>query len=272
MECQRTPSDRIRLTDQALVAVALARAGAAAADRTPTVVDLLIGLAEESDGVAGRLLRDEQRGLVTLHSRPISPRMARMNVAIRWAVPEATPRPVGTGDLLAATLEVGGSELADALDAAGITAGSDLIMRPPQGERPAGWPPLWDNPLSVANETVGLRPPTEPDPDMSVEAALAVARTRALAGGAVDLLVVVADGSQRDARAAPLPDSRRLALAVQRLLPRGEAASSRWDLGLDAVLDAARTWRAGEPIDTTDLIRAALTSGGSGPKAVLAAA
>ncbi|MPZ87799.1 MAG: hypothetical protein GEU81_06940 [Nitriliruptorales bacterium] len=270
MQCQRSSAGRIRLTDQALVAVTLARAGAEASGHPPTVVDLLLGLTEEPDGVVGRLLREQQRGLLELRSRPRSPRTAPLDVTVRWAVPEAAPRAVGTGDLLAAALEVGGAELADALEAAGVHLGADPVARPPRGESPAGCPGLWDNPLSVANETVGLRPPTDPDPALSVEAALAVARTRALAGGAVDLLLTVADGSQRDARATALPDPRTLARAVQRLDARGAPSSGSWDLGLDAVLQAARLWRGGEPVDTTDLVRSALTNGGAGPPAILA--
>jgi hypothetical protein len=232
--CQRTV-----LTDQALVAVALARAHAAGTARTPHVADLLVGLAAEPDGLAGRLLREREGAAIRLRERGALPRLAPLSVATGWAADDARPRAATTLDLLRAALEAGGGELRDLLDAVGLGDLAAPVIPPEQ-----------------AGETLGLRPPTDPEPGLSAEAALAIARTRALAGGAADLLLAIGRGPQADS-VAPLPD-------LTGAVARGD------DAGLDAVVGAARAWRGDEPVTTGDLVRAALAVGGDGPRSLLA--
>lgn len=264
------------LTDQGALAVALARARAAAADRPAQVVDLLVGLAEEPDGVAGRLLAGRVSAVVALSAHPPPPRLAPLDVAVSWAAAEAAPRPAGTGDLLDAALQVGGAELADVLDAVGLSA---TDVQPP-GDMDWGWnDPRWGRLLDVwsqegrpgpASETLGLRPPTDPDPGLTPEAARAVAVTRAIAGGAVDLLLAVAASTGHVPDAIPGDPVVTIAALVA-LLERGarERAGGDWDRGLEAVLDAARTFRGTAPVSADDLVRAAAVAGGVGPAAVL---
>jgi len=268
-----------QLTDQAVVAVALARGRASAASRPASVVDLLIGLAEEPDGVAGRTLGERVSAVVALSARALPPRLAPMDVAVSWALAEAAPRPGGTGDLLDAALQVGGADLADVLDAVGFGAdrisSSQMTVSSARGDRQHAQAErdlfLLAEADGAASETVGLRPPTDPDRTLSQEAALAVARTRAMAAGAVGLLLAAAGGSRHDDPDHLLPAPEDLLAAVATLARRGapERAGEGWDLGVDTVLRAARTWRAPEPATTHDLVRAAEVAGGSGPAALL---
>jgi len=265
-----------RLTDQAAVAVALARARACAAHRPGHVVDLLVGLAEEPDGVAGRTLADRVSAVVALAAHPLPPRLAPLDVAVSWAEAEAAPRPAGTGDLLDAALQLGGAELADILDAVGLSAVDVENVHSDD----SGWnDPRWGRLLDVwgqngrpgrASETLGLRPPTDPEPGLTREAARAVAVTRGMAGGAVDLLVAVAASSEHVGDAV-LGDPVVTIAALVALLERGarERAGDDWDRGLEAVLDAARTFRGNAPVSADDLVRAAAVAGGAGPAAVL---
>lgn len=244
MERQPVPAT---LTDQAVVAIAVARATAAAAGRDPTVADLLLGLAAEPDGVAGRLLRRRESALAALGDRPLPPRLAPLAVARDWAVADARPRPAWTRDLLSAAVEAGGAELADLLAAVGV----DRAEVTP-------WAGLG------GNETVGLQAPGAGPPGLTLAASRVVARVRARAGGALDLVIALAE----DPAAPPgLPDPETLA-AVRAGLERG-GTDGRWDAGLDAVLDAARRWRGGQDVDTADLVAAATVAGGEGPGRLL---
>lgn len=268
-----------QLTDQAVVAVALARSRASAAGRSASVVDLLIGLAEEPDGVAGRTLGERVSAVVALAAHPLPPRLAPLDVAVSWALAEAAPRPGGTGDLLDAALQVGGAELADILDAVelgtdGCSSGRTTVAVE-RGDRELAQAErdllLLAEADGAASETVGLRPPTDPDRTLSQEAALAVARTRAMAAGAVGLLLAAAGGSRHDDPDHLLPAPEDLLAALAALARRGapERTGEGWDLGVDTVLRAARTWRAPEPATTHDLVRAAEVAGGAGPAALL---
>lgn len=231
MECQRRS---LRLTDQALVAVELALLRA----EPGTVVDLLLGLAEEQEGAAGILLRQQPGALVRLTQRGLPPRLAPLDVALAWAAADAEPRPASTLDLLAAVREVGGAELRDLLEAVGL----DVEVT-----------------SAASGETYGLSAPDRPTARLSVEAELAIARARAAGDGAVDLL-------------AGLVESDALRTALDRVLATGlrERAGARWDLGVDAVVAAAHLWRGDEPVTAADLLRAAIVAGGEGPAAVLA--
>lgn len=258
MECQRTQDQAaarartIRLTDQALVAVTVARR--VAGPRGATVADLLAGLATEPDGAAGAVLRRRSTaaGRLAERVRAAIPGLASLEHAAARAADDAAPRPAPTAALLAAALEVGGPDVADLLAACGYEPRE--LYRAAVGS-------------VAADETFGLGG----DVDLAPDAATAVARVRAAAGGAVDLVVAVA------ALPAPPPllpaDAAELAAVRDDLDRRGDAtqAGESWDRGLDAVLDAARGWRRGAPppVSAQDLLRAALVAGGHGPAALL---
>lgn len=264
MECQRSPGP-IRLTDQALVAVTLARQHAAVAGRVATVADLVLGLSQEPDGSAGRVLRQRESAVVALARHPLPPRLAPLDVALSWAADDAVPRPACTLDLLAAAVEAGGAELADVLDTVGLPA-SDLL---PEGREADGGSHERQYP---GTETVGFDPRGGSAAPLTLDAALAVARTRAVAGGAVALLLAVAHGPQAEEPGQrPLPGREEVAEALGRVRARGEPerAGTRWDPGLAAVLHAARVWRGEGRVSAADLVRAAVLAGGEGPGAVL---
>jgi hypothetical protein len=287
MGCQRggrVPPRRVRLTDQALVAVGIARRTAAAYGRDATAADLLVALATEPDGVGGHALREHP--VARLHQRlgSLPPALPSLEAIVRRADEQADPRPPGTLDLLVAALRHGGPDLADLLEASGVDP-ARLLDRlgagPTDGERRApqlvnlddpvsvGWSLFLtlDGPWSRASETVGLRPEGDPDPDLEPDAALAVARTRALAGGAVELLLVLAAA---DETGALLPvDLWDLADIVGRLHQTGAPADADWDRGLDGVVAAARAWCAGRRVTPTDLVRTAAIVGGVGALALL---
>lgn len=249
------------VTDQALVALTVARAHAGR--RNPTVADLLLSLAQEPDGVAGQLLRGVEGPLTALAGRSTSPRLAPLAVARDWAVADRAPRPVWTVDLLTAVVEAGGTELREllatvGLGAADVTPGEELRRARDPGGTAGG---------TVARETVGLRPPGARGGALTPAAERAVARVRALAGGAVDLLVALADDP---VGAAPLPAPEDIAAAAVRLRPTDPGRG--WDAGLDTVVAAATTWCAGRRAEPSDLVAAAVVAGGDGPQAVLNAA
>jgi len=252
----------LRLTDQAVVAVALARARAAREARRATVLDLVLGLAEEREGVAGRLLDGHASGaIVLLATRSAPPGLAPLDVAVRWAAEAALPRPADTSDLLAAATEVGGSEFRDTLSA----------VNPPLAE--LRWPAGLSWPSPLAPETFGLGAPGDLDEMLTPVGARAVARTRAMAGGAVELVRMLADDPRDELRQWNLPSTDDLVGSLQRLQRDGipAAEGDAWDRGLEPVLEAARRLGTGR-LPAEDLLRAAVLAGGTGPLALLDAA
>lgn len=252
---------RLRLTDQALVAARLAATIAQRRGSAATVHDLLVGLAAEPDGVAGRVLRERASAAAWLADRAAVavPRLAPLDVALHRAVADAAPRPPGTADLLDAALAEGGAALAELLEAAGY---EPEALR----ERPRS--------LAVSEvaggETLGLDPTGPADAQLSGVAARVVAQVRAAGGGAVELLLALAAAPDADA-ATLLPGHAELSAALWRLRKRGQDAAGDpdWDRGLDHVVTQACAWRAGPQVTTVDLLRAALFAGGRGPSALL---
>jgi hypothetical protein len=257
---ERQPADggrRARLTDQALVAVCMAKQAASAGGRRATVGDLVLGLAGEGEGDAARLLSAHGNALVALHER--AHRLARpspaLDIAVAWASGDVADRPVGTLDLLRAACEVGGSDLADLLDSCGLSpaelrgAGSDAAAPP------------------ALVETRGFDPSGDPDLDPPVSRA--VARTRAAGGGAVTLLLalsleVVPPGEEL------LLDPDALSGRLDRLGPLADRTDPAWDAGVDAVLEAARRQRMRPgPLAVLDVVRACALAGGVGPLRLL---
>lgn len=242
---------RVLLTDQALVAVAAARQAGAQRSRPPTAADLLEGLAAESEGTAGALLRRPGNAAARLPGRVATAPAALPSLeAVVARAAASSRRPVASTDLLAALLEVAGADVVDLLAACGYD--------PRQLYRDAT-----DEGAGTA-ETFGLGS----EPDLSADAATAVARVRAAAGGAVDLVVALAATPRGEALVAA--DADELAALRADLRRRGEeaAAGDEWDRGLDAVLGAARAWRPA-PLDADDLLRAVQTAGGVGPARLL---
>lgn len=269
-----TPTPATPLTDQALVAVAVGHAHARAAARTPTVADLLLGLAQEPEGAAGQFLRTSEGPLTALATRSLPPRLAPLDLARGWAVADRTPLPVWTVDLLFAVVEAGGRELRDVLATVGI---EPAALLPADDLRRAlgrgGHHELGRR--TVARETVGLRPPGAATGPLSPAADRAVARVRAVGGGAVDLLLAMADDPAGDVALPALAD---LADAWTRVSPAAGSApgggwsGGDWDAGLDAVVHAATTWCTGRRVEPADLVAAAVVAGGEGPGRLLEAA
>ena len=236
-----------RLTDQAAVAVALARSMAEPA--APTAGHLLAGLAAEPEGRAGRRLRERGSAAAQLTERagevPGPPLLAALNAAVAAAAPRAAT----TVHLLDAALATGGTDLGDLVSACGYHRDLD------------GW--LLSDPATdwfEQAETYGFQPQGDEAYDRS--ASRVVAQVRAVDGGAVDLLIA---GSAAPDAGLDGPDPRTLAQVAERL----PATSAQWDLGLEAVLRAARTLSDGECVTISDLVRAALVAGGDGPKVIL---
>lgn len=261
---------RVRLTDQALVAVTIARQTAAAHGRTPTAADLIVGLGSEPDGWAGHLLRRREGALIALAGRMASvpPALAPLAQVVANAADHAAPRPPGTHDLLRSVLVVGGADLSDLLEACGFSpAGlwpAEMEARLAPFEADELWAPT--------SETVTLDPPD--DLELTPPAARAVARTRAVAGGSVDLLLALA--SAPDAALEDLIGAvggLELALARAQLEQHDPAAAADgWDRGLDEVLGAVAVLARERRATTADLLHATLVAGGPGPLAVLDAA
>lgn len=258
------PRRRVRLTDQALVAVVAARRFANERDRTATAGELLVGLASEPDGRAGQLLRAHANAVPRLAERVKHPRseLPRLDAVVAAAADLASPRPPGTADLLAAVLEVGGTQAVELLDSCGYEARS-LYRRATAEDPTTGG--------GLSSETLGLRPEADPDPGLTPAAAVAVARVRAAAGGAVDLVLAVAESGSSEAGAL-LPcgvEDLAAQLAELRKQGRPEAAGPAWDGGLDAVVAAARAWHGGGRATAADLLRGAVVAGGTGPSTLL---
>lgn len=260
---------RVRLTDQALVAVALARRHARAGGREPRVSDLVVGLATEPEGTAGRLLAGHASAASALATRSgtAPPRLPPLDVAVGWAGGEVGQRPAGTVDLLLAALETGSADLADLLERCGLPV---AVLAGVQ--RPAAAPLRDAAEGDALAETYGFDPGgTEAEP----AAARAVARTRAVGGGALTLLAALAVEAAIQPETVPL-DTDELAGRFAALPDRGwrsvgQAADGDWDAGLEAVVGAARRIRApGRPLHPLDLLRSAALAGGRGPTRLLA--
>lgn len=269
MECQREPAAprRVRLTDQALVAVALARRSAAAHGREPTAVDLLLGLASEPDGWAGRVLRRRDTAVVTLAARAGSPppAMPALLEVVAAAADRAAPRPPGTRDLMAAVHTVGGDDVDALLASCGYDArdlrspnASDGLAPYARTENDERW--------TGPQETVTLAGPGLPA--LSRAAAHAVGRVRAAGGGALALLELLVD-EDAGPKDGTIGEATILgALAARAHLERSDpaaAATAPRDAGLDPVLAVTADLTAGRAATTADLLHALLLAGGTGP-------
>ena len=243
---------RGRLTDQAAVAVALARSVAGAGE--PTVAHLLVGLTTEPEGRAGRRLRERASAAAALIERAPATPAPPLNEALQRAVARAGSRAATTVDLLDATTAGGGSDIEDLLVDAGYHRDLD------------GW--LASDPDEdwfEDAETYGL----DPGGDVLLDRAAArvVAQVRAVGGGAVEVLIAATAAPDADVAG---PDPRDLAAVARRLnASRTAAQQVRWDSGLDAVLTAAQTLHEGAAVTVRDLMRAALVAGGDGPRLIM---
>lgn len=275
MPCQSgdvSPRRRVRLTDQALVAVALARqlagdarwgpggeapaGGRPDTPRAATLAQLVAALAAEPDGRAGRMLRERSTAAGRLAERAAAapPGLPSLEVAVWRAASTAAPRTAGTAELLLAALESGGADLTGLVAAAGYGP-RDLY-------RAAAAAP--GHPWAPGAETVGLGA----DPDLGPGAGLAVARVRAAAGGAAALVLALATLPEAaEALGADVDD------LAARVGAQGDGGTlvGEGDAGLDPVLTAARAWCTA-PITATDLLRAAQLAGGPAAAALLEAA
>lgn len=236
-----------RLTDQAAVAVAIARA--LSAGTVATVGHLLAGLATEGEGRAGRRLRERASAAALLTQRVAALPAPPLETALARACASAGRRAATTVDLLDAAIAAGGCDIDDLLASAGYQRDLDGWL--------AGDPQ--DNWFEDA-ETYGFQP--HGDETLDRTASRVVAQVRAVDGGAVALLIA---GSAAPDAALPGPDPRALAAVAARL--RG--SSDRWDSGLETVVQAARTLSDGPRVTVRDLLRAALVAGGDGPPLVL---
>lgn len=236
-----------RLTDQAAVAVAVARS--IAGDSTPTVAHLLAGLAIEAEGRAGRRLRERASAAAVLIDRAAAAPGPPLTNALDRLGGEAGSRAATTVDLLDAAIAAGGDDVAELLSACGYDRDLDgWLVGDPDGD--------WFDDA----ETYGLQPHGAQGLDRP--ASRVVAQVRAVDGGAVEVLVAAAAAPDVGASIA---DPAALAAVAARLNGTGD----RWDAGLDAVLEAAQTLRDGALVTCADLVRAALVAGGDGPKLIV---
>ena len=237
---------RGKLTDQAALAVALTHA--AAAGTPPTVAHLLIGLAAEPEGRAGRRLRERASAAAELLRSAGQVDAPALAPALERARTRAGNRAAGTVDLLDAALAHAGPALATFLVDIGYHRDLD------------GW--LTTDPATEwfeDAETYGFDPRGEAALDPA--AARVVAQVRAAGGGAVEVLIAAAAAPDAG---MPTPDPRDLAATAARL----RSASTAWDAGLEAVLRAAATLRDGGRVGVEDLVHAALIAGGDGPRLI----
>lgn len=238
---------RGRLTDQAAVAVALARASAS--DRSATVAHLLAGLAAEGEGRAGARLRERASAAAVLTDRARTAPAPPLEHALRAASQRAESRAATTVDLLDAAVSIGGEDVTDLLAAAGYHRDLDGWVL---GDAADDW--------FEHAETYGFHPGGDAVFDAS--AARVVAQVRAVAGGAVELLIAAA--AAPDVGVLDADPSSLAAVAAQ--LERGARPA---DAGLDAVIVAATTLAEGDAVTVGDLVRAALVAGGDAPRLVL---
>lgn len=238
----------VRLTDQALVAVALARR--IADGRRATAADLIAGLAVEPEGGAGLVLRSSL-GVVDLERRAsvAPPGVPPLDAVVRAAA-DAGGRPSWTVELLDAAVVHGGQDVQDMLEATGLDVW-DLRAGPRSTW--LAWrdevEPFTDfeaayeaTRLSDLCETFGLGNDVGA---LTAAADRTVARARALGGRVRDLLLALRlPGSGAEAL---LADSAALA-----------EAATRATGPLDPVLAAAQT--APPPVDPGTLALAALAA------------
>jgi hypothetical protein len=267
-----TPARKLRLTDQALVAVTIARHAAAQRDQVPSCADLVVGLATETEGWAGHLLRAGGQGpVIALAGRAGSApaALATLGDVLLAAAQRARPRPPGTADLLVSALRTGGHDLADLLDSCGFPA---LDLPPVEWRlRGASWYIDAEEDWGATAETVTLAGPDHPRLDAA--AARVVGRVRAIAGGAVDLLTALDLDPAVDL--APWTGTDRSDIVLARLQTDRDdpsSGSAGWDLGLEPVLEAAQVLAGPEPVSVGPLLQATLIAGGAGPPAILDAA
>lgn len=240
-----------RLTDQAAVAVLVART--VADPGGPTVAHLLIGLATEPDGRAGRRLRERASAAAVLLERGSTTPAPPMADAINRAGAGGT-RAATTVDLLDAAIACGGPDVDDLLVAAGYHRDLDGWLA---GDPESSW--------FEDAETYGLQPAG--DSTFDEVAGRVVAQVRAVDGGGVEVLIAAAAAPDVDVIAA---DPSDLAGVAARLGGAHERPGDRaWDAGLDAVVSAAQTLRDGPAVTVRDLVRAALVAGGDAPRLVL---
>lgn len=187
---------RVRLTDQALVAVTVARRLAGNGRTTSrangranggaSVAHLVAGLEVEPDGVAGGLLAVRQSAAAGLVERAgsASARLPSLEAAVAWAQPTGEGVPLWTLELLRAALEVGAGDLDDHLEAAGHDPDA---LRSRLGRAPWDVDGRWTIRSDADEIAAGSRcdPETvrlEPDGRLDGPAALAVGRARAQGG------------------------------------------------------------------------------------------
>lgn len=249
---------RVRLTDQALVAVTAARHAAAADEREPSALDVLVALAT-AEGAASARLGGLMAGLTRLaeRARHGSPRLAGVDDVLRWAGGAVTDRPLSTDDLLAATVELGGSELADTLDAAGVPP--DTLATEPD-----------DDPTTHVTETFGLDPAGIQG--WPLPCARAIARARAAGGSATALAVAITVDPQLPAPVDPDTVGYRLRRAVEAADWRSAVLARDDDAGVDAVVSAAEGGGRNGVVDPLTLMQAARMAGGALPAELLAPA
>ena len=238
---------RGRLTDQAAVAVALARSMAAPGE--PTVAHLLVGLVTEPEGGAGRRLRERGSAAALLVERAGRVPAPPLDAVLPRAWNAAADRPATTVDLLDAGVAAGGADIADLLSTCGYHRDLDGWLT---GDHAETW---FDH-----AETFGWQPLG--DEHMDPAAARVVAQVRAVGGGAVEILIA---GAAAPDTTIDTPDPAQLAEVAARL----RSHSTKWDTGLDEVLRAAQTLKDGPRVTVRDLLRAALVAGGDGPRLVL---
>lgn len=238
------------MTDQAAVAVALARSLAGPSE--PTLAHLLVGLVTEPEGRAGRRLRERASAAATLSERGATAPAPPLFEALGRAATASGSRAATTVDLLDAALRSGGNDVEDLLAGAGYQRDLDGWLT---GDPDDDW--------FEDAETYGWHPDGEETLDRS--ASRVVAQVRAVDGGAVEVLIAAAAAPDADSLSA---DPRDLA-AVAGRLGAGRPRPATWDAGLDAVLTTARTLCDGRTATVRDLVRAAVVAGGDGPKLVL---
>lgn len=236
-----------RLTDQAAVAVAVARA---TAGRSSTVGHLLIGLATEPEGRAGRRLRERATAVALLIDRAGRCPAPPLATALDAAAQQADRRAVSTVDLLDAAVRTGGVDLMDLLEQVGYHRDLDGWLL---GDVEQTW---FDD-----AETLGWAPAG--DATLDPVASRVAAQVRAVGGGAVHVLIAAAAAPEL----GDTLDPESLAGAAERL-----DRTPTWDAGLDAVVATAPLLAEQPPASLRDLVRAALVAGGDGPRTVLQAA